>query len=76
MISKKKLCSTEEIEQIQYFANKSESDVSIHAEDNSVMIDAKSLLGFYTFDFSKPVLIVSEDAEFHRKIWDIGKNIL
>ncbi|MDL2218785.1 hypothetical protein LJC04_00345 [Ruminococcaceae bacterium OttesenSCG-928-O06] len=75
MTSKKRIHYINELQEIQRLAVESPYDVGLHAEDGSVIIDAKSYIGMYALDFSKPVLVVSEDEALHRKIHDIGENV-
>lgn len=73
MITKKIFRTINELQEIQRIATKSNMDVAFHNMDSSVVIDAKSYIGMYTLNFQEPVLLVSEDEEFHRQIADIGE---
>lgn len=75
MVTKKRIHNIEELQKIQLLANHTPEDVGLHSEDGSIMIDAKSFIGLFALDFSKPILIVSEDLRFHRSIVDIGETI-
>lgn len=75
MVTKKHIRNIEELQKIQMLANHTPEDVGLHSEDGSVMIDAKSFIGLFALDFSKPILIVSEDLAFHRCIANIGETI-
>jgi hypothetical protein len=75
MVSKKLFHTIDEVQKIQYLATQCPSDVALHSVDSSKIIDAKSYIGFYALDFRQPVLVVSEDAAFHKAIHDIGENI-
>lgn len=75
MVSKKKINFIHELQDIQRLAVESDSGVGLHSEDGEMMIDAKSYIGMYAMDFSKPILIVSEDEHFHEKIKNIGENV-
>ncbi len=75
MITKKLIRTINELQDIQRLASKSSMDVAFHSEDSSVVIDAKSYIGMYALDFQKPILIVSENEEFHRQIENIGETV-
>ncbi len=75
MITKKHFHNIEELQKIQYLATQCEDDVGLHAEDGSVIVDAKSFIGLFALDFSKPVLVVTENMAFHRRIANIGETL-
>ncbi len=75
MVSRKKFHTIEELQKVQYYATKSDADVGLHSEDGTIIIDAKSYIGMFALDFSKPILVVSEDESFHDLIRDIGENL-
>lgn len=75
MISKKKINYINELQEIQRAAVASNSDVGLHSEDGTMIIDAKSYIGMYALDFTKPILVVSEDESLHKAIHDIGENV-
>lgn len=75
MVSKKKINYINELQDIQRLAVECPCEVGLHSEDGSMIIDAKSYIGMYALDFTKPILVVSEDADFHAKIKDIGENV-
>ena len=52
--------SISELQAIQRLATAVKEDVYFHSLDNSIMVDAKSFIGLFTLDFSKPVLLVTE----------------
>ena len=52
--------SISELQAIQRLATSVKEDVYFHSLDNSIMVDAKSFIGLFTLDFSKPVLLVTE----------------
>ena len=66
MITIKQINSITGIQRLQECATKSNYDVFIHSPDDSVMVDAKSFIGLWALDFSKPVKIVSEDERIHK----------
>lgn len=75
MVSKKKINYIHELQQIQQLAVACACDVGLHSLDSSMIIDAKSYIGMYALDFNQPILVVSEDKEFHNRIKDIGENV-
>ena len=75
MISKKKINYIHELQEIQRLAVGCLSDVGLHSADGSMIIDAKSYIGMYALDFTQPILVVSEDENFHEKIKNIGENV-
>ncbi len=55
-----KIQSITELQEIQKLATSVQEDVYFHSEDNSIMVDAKSFIGLFALDFSKPVKVVTE----------------
>lgn len=75
MVTKKRFHNIHELQQLQCLAVQTNEEVGLHAEDGSVIIDAKSFIGLFALDFSKPVLVVSESMEFHKRIRNIGETV-
>ena len=75
MVTTKHFHNIEELQQVQYLATQCPQDVGLHSEDGSGIVDAKSFIGLFALDFSKPVMVVSEDLAFHKKIADIGETL-
>ena len=75
MITKKRFHNIEELQKIQALANRSRESVGLHSEDSSGIVDAKSFIGLLALDFTKPVLVVSEDMNFHKRIARIGETL-
>ena len=75
MITKKRFRNIEELQRLQAVANHCRAEVGIHSEDGSVIVDAKSFIGLFALDFTKPVLVVSESMEFHKAIAKIGETV-
>ena len=75
MITKKLIRSIDELQEIQFHATRTKEEVAIMSEDGNLSIDAKSFIGLFGLDFSRPVQIVSEDEKFHKKIEDVGKTL-
>ncbi|NLJ70281.1 MAG: hypothetical protein GX328_02295 [Clostridiaceae bacterium] len=75
MITKKYFRSIDELQLVQYYATLSREDVGFHSEDGKIIVDAKSFIGLFGLDFAKPILVVSEDEDFHKKIESIGETV-
>jgi len=75
MITKKLFTTINELQQVQKLAEHCPDPVAFHSPDSSIRIDAKSYIGIYALDFTQPVLVVSENEEFHKKIADIGTTV-
>lgn len=65
----KKICLTtaEELKEFMHLAWHCPSDVGVHTDENQIA-DAKSILGLIALDYSKPVMVVTEDEKFFKKI--------
>lgn len=75
MVTKKHFHNIEELQKVQYLATQCEDEVGLHSEDGRVIVDAKSFIGLFALDFSKPVLVVTENMAFHKHIANIGKTL-
>lgn len=75
MVTKKKIHYIHELQEIQRLAVESPQDVGLHSPDGSKIVDAKSYIGMYALDFNEPILVVSEDEGFHKKIANIGETV-
>ena len=75
MITKKRFHNIEELQKVQALANRTREEVGIHNEDSTIIVDAKSFIGLFALDFTRPVLVVSEDMEFHKRISRIGETL-
>lgn len=67
MITKIKLASAEDLREFMNLAWDCEDDIGVHAP-NGQIADAKSILGLIALDYSQPVLVVSENEKFPRKL--------
>ena len=74
MITRKKINYIHELQEIQRLAVDCPDDVGLHSLDSSMIIDAKSYIGMYALDFTQPILIVSENINFHCLIANIGED--
>lgn len=75
MITVKRFNSIEELQRLQVLANRTREPVGLHNEDSTIIVDAKSFVGLFALDFTKPVLVVSEDMNFHRRIMNVGETL-
>ncbi len=66
MVKEIKLKTVADVKELNSIATKYPSEVGVHSE--STIVDAKSLLGLMTLDFSKPMVCVTEDEHFFSKI--------
>lgn len=76
MISKKLFNSIDELQRVQYYATLSPEDVGFHSLDGTIIVDAKSFIGLFGLNFAEPVLVVSENENFHNQIKNIGENVV
>ncbi len=60
MIIVKKFNDVSELQKLQRIACSVPEDVFLHSMDDSVMVDAKSLINLFTLDLSTPVKIVTD----------------
>ena len=75
MITKKRIYNITELQKLQALATKCKDDVTITSEDGSVKVDAKSFIGLFALDFTKPVLVVTRDEQYHRAIENVGDTL-
>ena len=60
--------SVEELQALQRLACEVEDDVFLHSPDGKIMVDAKSFIGLFALDFSKPVDVVTESPYIIRQL--------
>ncbi len=75
MTTKKRIYNITELQKLQALATKCKEDVTITSEDGSVTVDAKSFIGLFALDFTQPVLVISDSADYHRAIERIGETL-
>ena len=61
------LKTAEDLKQFMNLAWECPDDVGVHAQDNKIA-DAKSIMGLIALDYSEPVLVVTENEYFLKKI--------
>ncbi len=75
MVSKKMIHYITQLQELQRLAVESTYDVIMQDLEGEKVVDAKSYIGMYALDFAKPILIVSDDEQYHKRIADIGENV-
>jgi len=75
MITRKRIYNVDELRKIQTLAKRCKEAVGIRSEDGSIVVDAKSFLGLFALDFTKPVLVVSDNIEYHKRIAHVGETL-
>ena len=75
MTTKKRIYNITELQKLQALATKCKDDVQITSPDGKIVVDAKSFIGLFALDFTKPVLVVSDNADYHRAIEHIGETL-
>lgn len=75
MTTKKRIYNITELQKLQALATKCKDDVQITSEDGKIAVDAKSFIGLFALDFTKPVLVVTDNADYHRAIERIGETL-
>ncbi len=67
MILVKKFNDVSALQKLQRIACSVPEDVFLHSMDDSVMVDAKSLINLFTLDLSTPVKIVTDSEVVARE---------
>ena len=75
IITKKRIYNITELQKLQALAIKSKEKVFLTSEDGTIRVDAKSFIGLFALDFTKPVLVQTRDEEYHRQIERIGETL-
>lgn len=75
MTTKKRIYNITELQKLQALATKCKQDVTLTSEDGTIVVDAKSFIGLFALDFTKPVLVISDSADYHRAIERIGDTV-
>ena len=68
MVFEAKFNSFEEIAEVQRLAHAVEEPVYLESEDGSIRVDAKSFIGAFILDFSKPVKVVTDSLYVFRRM--------
>lgn len=67
MIQNIKIHSVKQLEALQAVAARSYADIGVHDEQGKIA-DAKSMLGLFALDYTKPVRIVCENEKELRRV--------
>lgn len=68
MTMKLKFESLTEVEYLQKLANAADQPVYLLSEDGSLKVDARTFLGLFCLDFSKPVQVVTDSLYVIRRL--------
>jgi len=68
MVFETKFDSFEEIAAVQKLAHTVEESVYFASPDDSIRVDAKSFVGLFVLDFSKPVKVVTDSLYVIRRL--------
>ena len=68
MVFEAKFDSFNEIAEVQKLAMAVEEPVFFESEDENIPIDAKSFIGLFVLDFSKPVKVVTDSLYVIRRL--------
>lgn len=63
-----KFDSIAELATFQQLALQADKPVYIANEDDTIRVDARSFLGLFTLDFSKPLKVVTDSVYFTRRM--------
>lgn len=67
MVKKIKLSTANELKEFMNLAWHCPDDVGVHTFDGRIA-DAKSILGLISLDYNSPVMVVTENEAFFKKI--------
>lgn len=62
MVMQKKFNSLSEITALQQLATQADEPVYLASGDGSIRVDARSFIGMFTLDFSKPIQIITDSV--------------
>ena len=68
MVIETKFDSIAEIAGLQRMAQTVDEQVLLRAPQSNILVDAKSFLGLFTLDFSKPVAVVTDSVYVIRQL--------
>ena len=60
--------SIAQLQRLQEIASSCDDEIYLHSMDDSIRVDAKSFIGLFTLDFSKPVKVVPASDYLARKV--------
>lgn len=67
MVKRIKLDTANDLKHFMHLAWNCPKDVGVHTDDGKIA-DAKSILGLMALDYTKPVMVVTEDEKFFKLI--------
>lgn len=62
-----KFANTNDIVIFTKIADEFEENIDVRSHDNHYVVDAKSIMGLFSLDLSKPVIVYTEDDKVARK---------
>ena len=68
MVLELKFDSISELAELQRLAVQADKPVYIANEDDTIRVDARSFLGLFTLDFSKPLKVVTDSLYVMRRL--------
>gem|GEM_PF-265293 len=68
MVMHVKFDSLADLEALQKLANAADAPVYLSSEDESLQVDARTFLGLFSVDFSKPVKVVTDSLYVIRRL--------
>lgn len=68
MVMHVKFDSLADLEALQKLANAADAPVYLSSEDESIQVDARTFLGLFSVDFSKPVKVVTDSLYVIRRL--------
>ncbi len=68
MVMNIKFASLAEVEALQKLANTADAPVYLASDDETLKVDARTFLGLFSVDFSKPVKVVTDSLYVIRRL--------
>lgn len=73
MVMNIKFASLAEVEALQKLANAADAPVYLASDDETLKVDARTFLGLFSVDFSKPVKVVTDSLYVIRRLEHIAR---
>lgn len=73
MVMSVKFASLAEVEALQKLANNADAPVYLASDDETLKVDARTFLGLFSVDFSKPVKVVTDSLYVIRRLEHIAR---
>ena len=75
MVIEKKFNSISEISALQRIASMADKEVYLSNEEETIKVDARSFIGLFALDFSKPLKVITDSLYVIRMVeLDLRKN--